>query len=185
MEYREAIAKCLAGDTTAYAVVVSAFADPLAALLRRLLGNEEDVRDVVQEAFIRAYVNLHRYDPDRPFEPWLYRIARNLAYNHLKSRGRRRERSLHHEESRSQVEPEAPAAAPEDPLLRRERKDEVREVLRRLRPEYREVLTLRYLARLEYDAVAQRMGVPVGTVKTWLNRAKKAFREQAGKGAVS
>ena len=182
MEYRNAIAKCLAGDKAAYAAVVAAFADPLAALLRRLLGNEEDVRDVAQEAFMRAYVNLHRYDPARPFEPWLYRIARNLAYNHLQSRRRRRERPLHQEEARRDMEPEARGAAPEAPLLERERKDRVRKLLLELRPEYREVLTLRYLARLEYEAVSERMGVPVGTVKTWLNRAKKALRHRAEKG---
>ncbi|MCI0481002.1 MAG: hypothetical protein L0213_05385, partial [Candidatus Dadabacteria bacterium] len=91
MEIAQAIARCLSGDKTAYEAVVNAHADKLVAVLSKVMGNIDDARDIAQETFVRAYLHLDKYDTNRPFEPWLYRIARNLAYNHLKLKGRRAE----------------------------------------------------------------------------------------------
>src|SRR5512137_1054974 len=90
MQLDHAITQSIAGDRAAYEHVVVAHAEAVVGLLRRLLGNLEDARDVAQDTFVRAYLNLHRYDPGRPLKPWLLRIARNLAYNHIRAQQRSR-----------------------------------------------------------------------------------------------
>lgn len=181
MGLSQAIGKCRAGDASAFAEVVAAHADRLTAMLYRLLGDIEDARDVAQETFIRAHANLHRYDPARPFEPWLYRIGRNLAYNQLEARGRRLEGRVERE-SGVAIEGVVGGDAPDLGVARSERRDRIDAVLAGMRAEYREVLSLRYMLHLEYGDIAARLRVPIGTVRTWLNRAKKEFREAvAGK----
>ena len=74
---------------------------------------------------------------------------------------------------------ESETKSPVDGVLESERRSAIGEVLLKLRPEFREVLTLRYMERLEYEEIAARMTIPIGTVKTWLNRAKEQFRRSA------
>lgn len=179
MEITHAIARCRAGDKAAYAVVVAAYADRLVSVLQKLLGNLEDARDVAQETFVRAYTNLHRYDPERPFEPWLYRMGRNLAYNHMKAAGRRARQTMKGDENNRLEVIEGDEKSPVDGLLECERRGRIDEVLSSMRPQFREILLLRYMSKLEYEEIAARMSIPMGTVKTWLNRAKEQFRKMA------
>jgi len=184
MDVADAIARCLAGDASAYAAVVAAHGDTLVGVLRSLVGNVEDARDLAQETFVRAYRNLHRYDARRPFRPWLFRIGRNLAFNHLKARKRRPEGRLDdrgHEtlaflSSDALETGSAETNSPHRAVVQGEARSAIERVLAQLRPAYREVLVLRDMARLEYEESATTLEVPVGTVKTWLNRAKAQFR---------
>ena len=175
MGLTDAIERCRDGDRSAYREVVLACADRLVAILYRILGDLEDARDVSQEAFARAYANLDRFELGRPFEPWLYRIARNLAYNHLEAKGRRLEGRVPRE-SEEALEAVEGGEDPGRQAHEAEREERVRRLLEALRPNYREVMTLRYLARLEYREIAERMGIPIGTVRTWLRRAKSESR---------
>ena len=176
MEVPDAIKRCREGDTIAYEDIVAAYADRLVGVLFKLLGNLEDARDIAQETFIRAYLNLHRYDPRRPFEPWLYRIGRNLAYNHLRATSYRPLAVMDYDDEQVADAFESETKSPIDGVLENERRSTINKVLLRLRPEFREVLTLRYMERLEYEEIAAKMTIPIGTVKTWLNRAKEQFR---------
>ncbi len=179
MEIAQAIARCLSGDKGAYEAVVNAHADRLVAVLSKLMGNVDDARDIAQEAFVRAYLHLDKYDINRPFEPWLYKIARNLAYNHLKLKGRRAEGWLELDGEFHLGRLESETKSPVDGVIDDERRSAVDRVLVRMRPEFREVLTLRYMERMEYEEIASVMGIPIGTMKTWLNRAKEQFRKLA------
>ena len=179
MGVTHAITRCLAGDKAAYEEIVAAHGDRLVYVLSKLVGNIEDARDIAQETFVRAYLYLDRYDVRRPFEPWLYRIARNLAYNHLKARGRRAEGSLEHDSEMRLNTLVSETKSPEDDVLAHETRSEVDKVLLKMRGEFREVLMLRYMERMEYEEIAAAMAIPVGTVKTWLNRAKGQFRKLA------
>jgi len=179
MQVADAVERCLNGDRAAYEQVVVAHGEQLVGVLLRLLGNVEDARDVAQEAFVRAYQNLHRYDRRRPFKPWLFQIARNLAHNHLKARGRRPEGKLLGDGENALCTVPSETSSPVQAVLADERRAAVDRVLGRLRPEYREVLVLRYVGRLEYEEIAAALRIPVGTVKTWLNRAKGQFRKLA------
>lgn len=179
MQLDHAIERCIAGDKAAFETVVAAHADALVGLLRRLLGNAEDARDIAQDTFVRAYQNLHRYDPRRPLKPWLFRIARNLAYNHLKARQRRADAHAADDSEVRLARVASPSPSPAAAVVQAERRSAVDEVLATLRPQFREVLLYRYMERLDYDEIAVVMGIPVGTVKTWLFRAKEQFRQQA------
>jgi RNA polymerase sigma-70 factor (ECF subfamily) len=179
MPLASAIERCVAGDRTAYAEVVAAHADGLVGLLRRLVGDLEDARDIAQETFVRAYQNLHRYDRRRPLKPWLFRIARNLAYNHLKARQRRAEARVAADGGRQLERLESETPSPAAAVLQQERRSAVDQVLATMRPQFREVLLYRYMERLDYEEISAVMGIPTGTVKTWLFRAKEQFRARA------
>jgi len=170
----DAIDRCLAGDRAAYEELVLAHGDELVGILRAMLGNLDDARDVAQEAFVRAYSSLHRFDTRRPFRPWLFRIGRNLAINHLKARARRAE-----SQTLREIELTSETKSPSANVLEGERRVAVERLLAQLRPQYRDVLVFGYMARLEYEQIATVMTIPVGTVKTWLNRAKASFRKLA------
>ena len=177
MGVTHAIARCLAGEKAAYEEIVSAHADRLVCVLSKLVGNVEDARDIAQETFVRAYLYLDKYDFRRPFEPWLYRIARNLAYNHLKAKGRRAEGALEPDGESRLDAMESETKSPEDGVLAHERRSEVDKVLWKMRTEFREVLMLRYMERMEYGEISLALSIPIGTVKTWLNSAKEQFRK--------
>ncbi len=176
MRVAEAIARCLHGDQAAYRVVVDTYADELVGFVARLVGNLEDGRDLGQEAFVRAYRNLHRYDPERPFKPWLFRLARNLAYSHLKATASRPDRRASPLIEEAISSPESETQSPARAVWRSERRHAVDAVLSEMRPQFREVLLLRYMHHMDYEELAAAMGVPLGTVKTWLHRAKRQFR---------
>lgn len=179
MEDADAIARCLAGDKAAYQRIVAAHADPLVGILKTIVGNVEDARDLAQETFVRAYRNLHTYDASRPFKPWLYRIGKNLAFNHLSAKKARPEGRLHGRGEEVLGDLQSEERSPMAGLLEDERRAAVDAVLAQMRPQYREVLVLRFMGRLEYEQIAETMEIPVGTVKTWLNRAKERFRQLA------
>ena len=179
MELVHAIDRCLAGDPSAYEVVVRAHADALTGLLRRLVGNAEDARELTQETFVRAFRNLHRFDRRRPLKPWLFRIGRNLAYNFLDARKRAPGLAGSDDAQADLINVPDAEPSPASSVAAKEQRHAVDEVLRTLRPEFREVLVYRYLERMDHDEIAEVMGVPVGTVKTWLHRAKAQFRKHS------
>ena len=115
MDITRSIIKSQQGDKNAYSEVVSCYADRLVALLYKMLGNIEDARDIAQDTFIRAFLNLKRFDTSRPFEPWLYRIGRNLAYNHMKSAFQRRAKTFNPSENFELDEVEGETKSPSTP----------------------------------------------------------------------
>ena len=179
MNLTHAIERCLGGDKAAYEEVVASHSDKLVLTLCKLLGNIEDARDVAQDTFVKAYMNLHRFDTRRPFEPWLYRIARNQAYNLLKAKGRRPYGALDGSSEEWIIKLKSETKSPLAGVLESETQKEIEKVLSGMRPEFREILALRYMERLDYEEISKKMRIPVGTVKTWLNRAKTQFRKNA------
>lgn len=164
-------------NRNAYGAVVQRFEAPLRRYVRRLLGQEAgSADDVLQNVFIKAYMNLNDYDPTRPFGPWLYRIAHNEAISHL--------RKL---KSGPQPLPQADADAileriadPDDPASLHGRKNataQLRRALDRLAPKYRDVLTLRYLEEQSYDEISDILRLPPGTVATLLRRGLDRLRQ--------
>lgn len=137
----------------------------------RITNDADAASDCAQEAFIRAYRALHQYDPALPFGPWLYRIATNASLNHVQ-RWHAHESPV--EELPERAEPDE--AGPEPAAIRSEEVSEVLAAMAELPPHYRAALTLRHLQQLSYQEVADALGIPLGTVKTHLHRARAQLR---------
>lgn len=172
----EMIRRARLGDEYALGALVDTHAPALIGYIARLVKDMHEAEDIAQETFIRAFDHLDRFDPHRPFHPWLFRIGRNLALNYLSSRTGKERRETEAIEKRHEI---GTSAGPEAALESSERRREVEKALSILPAHFREVLHLRYMEDLEYDAIAAALELPVGTVKTWIHRAKKAFLSEA------
>ena len=170
---QEIVQRCLSGDTDAYADLVERYGGRVYNVALRITHDPDAARDCAQDAFIRAYRALHQYDPSLPFGPWIFRITTNASLNFVQ-RGRGREITV-------EELPDDPApleAGPELTTVRKEDLEEVLAAMAELPPAYRAALTLRHIQELSYQEVADALGIPLGTVKTHLHRARAALRSK-------
>lgn len=173
MTDQEIVHRCLSGDPEAYEALVERYGGRVYNVALRITHDPDAARDCAQEAFIRAYRALHQYDPMYPFGPWIFRIATNTSLNFVQ-RGRGREITV--EELPEHAEPLE--AGPELSAIRKEDVQEVLDAMALLPPAYRAALTLRHMQQLSYQEVADALGLPLGTVKTHLHRARAALKVQ-------
>jgi RNA polymerase sigma-70 factor, ECF subfamily len=169
------IAATLGGDTAAFGQLVVAYQDRLYNSLLRVLGSAEDARDVVQDAFVQAFVKLDTFRGSSAFYTWLYRIAFNLAMSHAR-RGHTMT-SLDRKKQDCGSEPVDGQPTPEIEALRMERIELVHAVLARLSGEYRQILVLRELEGFSYEQIAEILQLPIGTVRSRLFRARLQVRD--------
>ncbi|HMC64778.1 MAG TPA: RNA polymerase sigma factor [Gemmataceae bacterium] len=154
--------RCLRGDAEAVRALVDRFQAEVYGLCVRLLNHRHDAEDVTQEVFLRIFRSLRKWDSSRPLRPWIMGIAVNRCRTWLAQRARRPELAdyLH----------ETAAAPPADDSA--ELVSEIQAALRQLRPEYRSVFVLFHEHGHPYEEIAEALGRPVGTIKTWLHRAR-------------
>jgi len=176
---REVLEAARAGDERAFAEVVSACGGLVLNLAWRMVRDRQEAEDLAQEVFLHLYRVFDRYDPARPFLPWLRRVATNLMLNKTAGKARRmRQRTgslerWHEEGGDLPPDPdarEAPAVA-----ARREQADRVRRAILDLPDKYRAILSLRYYRGMAYEALASSLDLPIGTVKNRLFRARSAL----------
>jgi len=160
------------GSQVAWSALVQEHQEGVFRLAYLLVGDPDEAEDIAQEAFIRAFRMLHRFDPVRPLRPWLLRITSNLARNHLRSVGRHLAalRRL----SRSGID-EKVASAEQEHWQRWEVRA-LWQAVRRLSVKDQQVIYLRYFLDLSVDDVAETLGIPPGTVKSRLHRALERLR---------
>ncbi len=169
----------LDGDEDAYGVLVRRYQRRLTAFLGQLVGDLELARELSQEAFIRAWSALDRFDPRYRFSTWLFRIAHNLGIDQLR-RKRLQTVSLYRSDSDGEELEVVVADLEKDPLGHLENRalaDEMRRAIDQLRPEYRELVLLRHFAGLSYQEIADFKDMPLGTVKNKLFRAHTVLRD--------
>jgi RNA polymerase sigma-70 factor (ECF subfamily) len=176
------IAECLQGRPAAFGDLVRRYQERLYNTAYRLVGNAEDAQDVVQEAFLNAYQSLGRFKGDSLFFTWLYRIAINTAIS-LK---RKQRVALSMNTGRVQdgaLEPLDPSevSQPGHTLEQEEEARRVHRALSRLSPEHRAVLVLKDMEGHKYESMAEFLGVPVGTIRSRLHRARLELRELLSK----
>jgi RNA polymerase sigma-70 factor, ECF subfamily len=168
-------------DARHFAQVVQRYEKPLLRYVRRLLGAQNSAaEDVVQEAFLKAYVNLNAFDHGRPLPPWLYRIAHNEAISLLRKR-KAQGNILGHADSSALLERIAAEESQVD--LCEARDSAIHGVLAGLDERYREVLVLRFLEDKSYSDIADILRLPQGTVATLIRRGLQRLRtvlEQRG-----
>ncbi len=162
------VKRCLRGDAEAIRSLVDRFQSEVYGLCVRLLTNRHDAEDVTQEVLLRVFRSLRRWDAARPLKPWIIGIAVNRCRTWLAQRGRRPELSDYLHETVA-----APAVDDSVELLR-----EIRAATADLRDEYREVFILFHEQGQPYELIAEALDRPVGTIKTWLHRARQAVLER-------
>jgi RNA polymerase sigma-70 factor (ECF subfamily) len=172
------IADCLQGRTAAFGELVRRYQDRLYNCVYRLVDNAEDAQDIVQDAFLNAYQSLDRFKGDSQFFTWLYRIAFNTSI----SWKRKQRVALALRTSRAGPgvqEPldDSPASRPEHALEKAELEQRIQQALNRLSPEHRMVLILKDMEGQKYEAMAELLQVPIGTIRSRLHRARMELRE--------
>jgi RNA polymerase sigma-70 factor (ECF subfamily) len=156
------VVRCLRGDAAAIRALVDRFQPEVFGLCVRLLRHRHDAEDVTQEVFLRVFHSLRRWDSARPLKPWLMGIAVNRCRTWLAKRARRPESVDYLQEVTS-----GPPADDSAELAR-----EIQAALVELRVEYRTVFVLFHEQGLPYEEIAAALDRPVGTIKTWLHRAR-------------
>jgi len=136
--------------------------------LHSILRNRDDAEEAFQDTWVRVVEKIHRCDPHRPFAPWLFRIARNRAYDQLRHRRRWSFFSL---ESPGREPRPDPGSDPKAALERMVARDLAARLLPQLEAPFREVIWLRFYREGSYEEIAEICGAPVGTVKSRLRRA--------------
>jgi len=167
-DFRGLVRRCVAGDQASMIALVERFQGQVFGLCYRMLGQRQDAEDAAQETFARVLKNLHRWDPLRDFEPWLLAIAGNRCRTALATRKRR---------PGGEVLPEhLPDRAP-DERAAQHLGEEMMLALDKVRDEYRRAFLLFHEQQLSYDEIALVLAVPLGTVKTWVHRARRELVE--------
>lgn len=158
------------GDADAVRPLIERYKKPLAALLQRALGSSPDVDDVFQETWIRVVRSAHRYDPEQRFSAWLFAIAWNL----VKGRWSRR---VAHDDDVDLAAMASRDRSPEERVVEANRAERVREMVARLPERLAQAVLLRYFEELSEKDVAERLGIPVGTVKSRLHHGLRRLAE--------
>ncbi len=170
----ELIRAALSGDSEAFGQLVRTHQERLYAAMLQVTRSTEEAEDVVQEAFVRAFLKLDSFHGNSQFFTWLYRIA----FNNALSRRRRKQPSVSLEQAREATgaEPVDHVDAPDAGLLREERVAMIQRALDQLTLEHRAILVLREMEDQSYEAIADILQISIGTVRSRLNRARTQLR---------
>jgi len=174
----ELVQSAIAGREACFEELVRRYQRPIAAYVYRMIGDYDSALDLTQEVFIKVYNSLHRYRSEFKFSTWIYKIAHNAAIDHLR-RHAVREQALTNgfDTERREVSLESRRLTPEQESERNEKRSEIESVVQLLPAAYRELIVLRHSQDLSYDEIAEVTGLPLGTVKNRLFRAREAMRD--------
>ena len=176
----EILRRCRTGDERAFRELVQEYQRPVYSLALRMLRGEEDAEDVTQETFVRVFRSLDRYDPARPFAAWIFTIAARLCIDHLRRR-RHRPISLvqrdHESDEERTIDVEDPGPGPEILAEQEEGERRTGELIDSLPPHYRIVVMMRHQQDLSYEEIAVALGLPLGTVKARIHRARALLKK--------
>ncbi len=182
---QEIVALARGGVETAYRELVRRYERPLFSLLYRMVRDRELAEDLAQETFVKALNAIESYRPEYKFSSWIFKIANNAAIDHLR---RRELDTLSLEGSPHAETPEAIEAtalqigdrqeSPLDEVEARELGGEIEGAIAKLRPEYRSCILLRHVEGRAYEEIAEILGLPLGTVKTYIHRARNELRRE-------
>jgi RNA polymerase sigma-70 factor (ECF subfamily) len=176
MTVEELIQSAQAGDQAAFAELLATHERAVYNLCYRMVGNASEAEDAAQETFLRAFSQLYRYDPGRPFKTWLLAVASHHCIDRLRRR-RLQFVSLDDEPLQQHPALRERLAGPEEAALRQEESREIQTMLAGLLPESRNALIMRYWYDWSYEEIAEATGATVSAVKSRLHRARVALGE--------
>ena len=172
------------GSEKAYRELLGRYERPVFSLVYRMVRDRELSEDLAQETFVKVFNHLDSYNPKYKFSSWIFKIASNLAIDHLRKKelntvsldGSRHARTDDEIES-SRISVASADENPEELLVAKELGNEIEAAIGELRAEYRTAIVLRHVEGRPYEEIAEIMDVPLGTVKTYIHRARSELRE--------
>lgn len=178
-EDAQLVKRCLRGDGKAFEELLSKYRRPVYSICLRMVRNETDAEDLAQETFVRTFNVLDRYNPSYPFSSWLYRITSNLCIDFIRKR-RKGVFSLDEPVSGDDGDMPRQIAAdsgdPERDLHTREMMAVLEEAVATLPEHYRMIVILRHQEQLSYEEISDNLGIPLGTVKARIHRARNMIK---------
>lgn len=164
------------GDQRAYADLMRMYKEPIYLLLLKMTNNPTEADDLTMEAFGKAFASLHLYTPTHAFSTWLFSIATNNCVDFIR---KKRLQTIYLDDIRTKSEGEVyeypiPSEGdnPEENIIHEQRVQILREVVRQLKPRYRKLVEMRYFEEMSYEEIAEKLDMPLGTVKVQLFRAR-------------
>ncbi len=174
----ELVERCREEDHEAFAEIVTRYQHRIHWLVRRMVGSLEG-EDLTQEVFLRVYRAIPGFRSGSKFSTWIYKIAHNLCLSELRKRGRRGEHLSLEEEGDEKVHRLLPPSRTdlEEEIEQLDLSENIQALVEQLPARQRTALTLFYVNQARYEEIAEIMGIPLGTVKTYIHRAKLRLRE--------
>lgn len=181
MEDKELVERARAGDNSAFETLVTKYQQRVYNLALRMTGNEDDAYDLAQESFLKAWRGLETFQFESAFSTWLYRLTSNACLDFLRAQKRRKTVSMTCEDDdgeETQYDAADPAPNPEQAALAAEDREQLALAMSELDDEARGIITLRVINDLSYDQIAEILGIPEGTVKSRLSRAREKLKKK-------
>lgn len=166
----------LNGEGDVFHILEKKYRRLITSLIRKMIRNDSDVEDLVQEAFIKAYIGLSSYQPEFPFSAWLYRIASNTCIDFLRKRRVQTisiDAPITADDGEMHIEIPDTSYLADAHIFAEERRQLLRQALENLPEKYLRVMKMRHDEELEYQDIADRLEIPIGTVKALIFRARK------------
>lgn len=173
---QQLIALSLGGDTVAFDHLFARYRDAMRKLYAQRTGSTDDADDLIQETFLKVYLNLDKYNPAYTFGQWIYTIARNAFIDYLR---KKQENVPLEMVQRGQ----SSFPTPEESIINMQQMARIEGFMDKLRPRYRKLIELRFFRDYSYEEIAAELRVPIGTVKTQLHRAREQMCKMIDDGA--
>jgi RNA polymerase sigma-70 factor (ECF subfamily) len=184
MNEHELITRVKLKDEEAYTILIDTYKDQLANYIYRIVWDEEMAKDLVQDTFIKVFLNIDKYEYITKFKTWLYTIATNLSINQWRRMKKRRILSLQalaENNITAEVEETISKPASECPLgtlLAKERRQIIKNALSTLKPKYKIPIVLFDFEQQSYESISEILNIPIGTVKSRIHRARVLLKKK-------
>ncbi len=181
LEDDKLVERAVAGDQGAYRSLMEKYETPLYYHLLKMVKDKEQVRDLVQEAFMKAFDNLESYNTNYAFSTWLYRITTNHTIDYLRKKKLQTtsiDEPVKTKEGEMNIQLEDEHSETDRKIIRKQRSDIIHEAIEDLPEKYRVVIKLRHFEELSYDEISEQLDLPLGTVKAHIFRAREMLYKE-------
>jgi RNA polymerase sigma-70 factor (ECF subfamily) len=170
------VLRAQAGDQSAFNELLKKYRNPVKFLVQKMITNSEDIEDVVIDTFGKAFSNINNYAPDYAFSTWLFKIATNRCIDHIRKK-RINTLSINNTFENEDggydgIDLDSGGLSPEEETIKEQKNKLMRQFVDKLKPNYKRLVEMRYFEELSYEEIADKLELPVGTVKAQLFRAR-------------